>query len=97
MELVQSRSKRGTFLLPVDGFLYYKNGGVIGATAYWKFRRTTECNAPLVTVGNEKNLTIKKGTTGDRSHAPNPDEMEAEKIVSSLKRSAKEHPEAPPS
>lgn len=96
-ELIKSRSKKNSFLLHLNGFLYYKNAGVIGSTAYWRCRRTPECNARLVTFGGEENVTIKKGSIADHEHAPNPDEVEAEKIISGMKRKAQEHPEAPPS
>lgn len=91
-ELITSQT---SVLLHWDGFLYYKHSGNIASRAYWRCKRMGECNARLVTVGPD--LRITKGKREDHtSHAPSWEEVEAAKLVSSLKRKAAEHPEAPP-
>lgn len=92
-ELIKSKQSKGTFLLHLNGFLYYKNGGKIGEKVNWKCR--SECGARLITVDDD--LTIMKGKVKDHTHPPNPEEVEAERIIFNIKRKAAEHPEAPPS
>lgn len=51
-----------------------------------------ESDAWLVTNGED--LDIVKGSPENHSHAPNVEEVDAAKIVNSLKRKASEHSEA---
>ncbi|CAB0037295.1 unnamed protein product [Trichogramma brassicae] len=70
------------------------------STTYWRCQRKTQCSARITTVQNGHELTVKKGGDAEShepANAPNPEEVEALRIMSNLKRKAAEHPEAPPS
>ena len=83
--------------LHFNGFLYDKHSGRIGNRTYWRCRKMDECDARVVTTGNAENLAIVKGgNPEDHLHAPNIEEVNALKVVRSVKRRAEEHPEAPP-
>lgn len=81
----------------LDGYLYTctdtKND-----RKYWKCRKKTECSARLVTVAAGHNVVIRKGgDPASHSHAPNPEEVEALRLMGTVKRAAADHPERPPS
>ena len=95
-ELIKSKSSKNTFLLHLNGYLFYKNGGEIGGTSYWMCRNN--CGARAIIVGGPDNIEVKKdGNLHDPTHGPNPEEVEAERVITGIKRAAEEHPEAPPS
>lgn len=83
--------------LHIDGFLYYKHSGPENGRRYWRCRKRDECEARATTTGGDSNLILIEGDTSKHSHAANREEVAAEKIVRSVKRLAKEHPELPPS
>ena len=65
---------------------------------YWKCRRKTECSARLVTFSTGRNVFIRSGgAPQSHSHAPNPEEVQALRLMGSVKRAAADHPERPPS
>ena len=81
----------------VTGLLYVKSSSY-GNTKYWKCRDNSTCSARKITFSAGNSLLIKKGgKIEDHNHAPNREEVKALKIVSSLKISACDHPERPPS
>ena len=92
-ELIRSRT---SYLLHLSGFLYYKNSGSIGARAYWLCKEAPECDARATTKGGPDNLELVKGSPDDHYHEPEPEEVTASKVMASIKRRAKAHPEAPP-
>lgn len=60
-----------TFLLHVNGYLFYKNNGVIGVgeTAYWRCKK---CSARATTRGDQNNFDVVKiSNVADHFHAPN--------------------------
>lgn len=91
------KSKGSGYLLHIDGFLYYKNSGAVGARAYWLCKNNPDCEARAITAGGADNLRLVKGSPDDHLHAPVPDQVKAEKVINHLKRQAESQPEAPPS
>lgn len=80
----------------LDGFLYtvsdYK-----GDVKYWKCRQKNKCTARLTTITTGRNVLIRKGgSPNTHTHGPDPEEVKALRIMSSIKKAAAEHPERPP-
>ncbi|XP_053946208.1 uncharacterized protein LOC128855375 [Anastrepha ludens] len=94
-ELIECKK---SFLLHINGYLYYKHSGRIGETAYWNCRRKPECNARVTTYGGPHNIRVLKGLDESKHilHAPNPEEVEALRVMNRIKRKATENLEAPP-
>ncbi|KAK3911414.1 FLYWCH-type zinc finger-containing protein 1, partial [Frankliniella fusca] len=86
-------SRRGGKKLLHKGFIYYRLGSRKGNT-YWSCNKKKECNATAVTCFTNGAVEILKEK--DHVHAPNREEVEAERVVSRLKRIAGDHPELPP-
>ena len=81
----------------LDGFLYTVSD-YSGDIKYWKCRRKNTCNARLVTVSTGRTLLIRKGESPSdhKSHAPDPKEVKALHIMSSIRKEASKNPERPP-
>ncbi|CAB0041612.1 unnamed protein product [Trichogramma brassicae] len=91
--------KGGTTYLHYDGFLYLRHSRK-GLTSYWRCQRKPQCAAKITIIHNGNDIIVKSGgdvESHEPNHAPNPEEVEALKLLSDLKREAREHPEAPPS
>lgn len=97
VELIASRK---SFVLHIEGFLFYKHSGNIGAKTYWECVQPS-CTSTAITFGNADNLQVVKGPFGPKfslhEHAPNWEEVNARKQVNSLKRAAEDNSETPPS
>lgn len=76
-----------------DGHIYYRRDSNKGRT-YWNCRRKEECKATAITQTVDRKLEVVKSK--EHTHAPNQEELQAEKVVHSLKRIASDHPELPP-
>lgn len=83
VELIRSRA---SFSLHISGFLYYKNGGAIGARAYWLCKKSPECNARATTIGGVEDIRLVRGDIKDHTCIPDPDTVQAERVVARLKR-----------
>ena len=95
METVEVIRSKKSFFLHIDGFLYYKYSGV--PQRYWNCRNKGECSARSITTGDGETLVVHKGpNSSEHNHAPNREAVEAMKLVSRVKRVAKEHPEMRP-
>ena len=80
----------------VNGFLYTVSS-TVGDKKYWKCRRKSECTSRLITINQGRNVVIRKGgEPHTHSHPPNPEEVQALRLISSVKRAVTEHPERPP-
>lgn len=94
------RSKKSV-LLNIDGYLYYKHSGDPQRRAYWICKKKESCGVRSITVVKNGIINVVKGPDDEDyehiNHAPNPEEVEAAKIVNNLKRAADQHPEEPPS
>ena len=86
-------SRRGGKKLLYRGCTYYRRDSRKGNT-YWACTKKGECKATAVTRFNNGAIEVIKEK--EHSHAPNREEVEAEKVVTKLKRIAGEHPELPP-
>lgn len=90
--------KGKTSYLCYKGYIYIKHSSS-AASKYWRCKFHRECSARLTsTVDDEGNIVVKKG--GDvesHNHAPNPEEVQALKLLTSMTRQASEHPDEPPS
>lgn len=89
---VLTTRKGGTKLLH-QGYIFYRKDVKKGRT-YWTCVKKKECRATAITVFNEGAVQVVKER--QHSHAPNREEVEAEKALSNMKRMATEHPELPP-
>lgn len=79
-----------------QGFLYAASSSK-GDVKYWKCRRKNECNARLTTLNTGRNLLIRKGGAADsHNHAPNPEEVEALRIIGAIKREVNEYADRAP-
>lgn len=101
--LVEFIKARKRDFLHIDGYIYYfvrENGN----KTYWKCRNQVNCTARAITSSARENIIVYQGPTATEyhdvsehlAHAPNHEEVNSLKVMYSLKRSAKEHPEAPP-
>ncbi|KAE8740703.1 hypothetical protein FOCC_FOCC013772 [Frankliniella occidentalis] len=86
-------SRRGGKKLLHSGFVYYRRDSRKGNT-YWACVKKKECKATAVTTYSNGAVEVLK--VGKHDHAPNREEVEAERVVSNLKRIASDHPELPP-
>ena len=93
-EYIKSRSSG--YLLNINGFLYYKNGGTYMQRTYWLCKNAPECNARATTDGGPDHVQLRRGSEDDHNHAPDTNAALAEKVQASIKRRAMAHPEAPP-
>ena len=76
-----------------DGHMYYRRDTKKGTT-YWNRVKKGECKATASTKVLDQKLEVLK--TKPHTHAPNQEEVQAEKTVQNLKRIASDHPELPP-
>ena len=86
-------SRRGGTKLLNNGFLYYRRDSKNRKT-YWYCKRKNECKATAITMYVDRHLEVLKEKL--RTHAPNQEEVNAEKVKANLKRIAADHPELPP-
>ncbi|KAE8738390.1 hypothetical protein FOCC_FOCC016136 [Frankliniella occidentalis] len=86
-------SRRGGKKLIYNGFLYHRRDSR-KANTYWSCTRKKECKATVVTTYNNGAVDVLK--EGKHQHAPNREEVEAERVVTNLKRIVSDHPELPP-
>lgn len=89
---VLTNRKGGTKLLH-QGYIFYRRDAKRGRT-YWSCTRKKECRATAVTTFDNGAVQVVKERP--HSHAPNREEVEAEKALCAMKRMAAEHPELPP-
>ena len=65
-------------------------------TVYWRFRYR-ECIGKIITITENGVVTVKSGGEDDsHNHARDPEEVEAQKVISGIKRVAVENPAEPP-
>lgn len=86
-------SRRGGKKLLHKGFIYYRRDSRKGNT-YWACSKKGECKATAVTSFSNGAVEVLKEK--EHVHAPNREEVEAERVVTTLKRIASDHPELPP-
>ncbi|KAL7286790.1 hypothetical protein TKK_0018935 [Trichogramma kaykai] len=75
------------------------NNSIVSSTSYWRCQRKPQCAANINIIHNGNDIIVKSegdAKSHEPNHAPNPEE-EALKLLSDLKREARENPEAPPS
>lgn len=87
------RTNRGGRKLVYEGYMYHEqraNQTMGGRVSYWRCVRKTECpgRAKVVEVGANVNVTVTQAHGG---HASNPEEVEATRLVQTMKRRAQEH------
>ena len=74
-----------SFFLNIDGYLYYKNSGDPEKKAYWIRKKKETCGIRSITVVINGIINVVKGPEDEDYkliiHAPNPEEVEAAKIV----------------
>lgn len=70
----------------LGGFLYVGSDSK-GSVKYWKCKNNSTCSARLTTVNTGRNLLVRKGgsATSHIGHAPNPEEVEALRVMASIK------------
>lgn len=90
-EIIQSSAGGKKLLL--NGHIYYRRDSRKGKH-YWYCKRTAECKATAITylVGNE----IRVQKEAKHAHAPNMEQVGAEKMMVRLKRAAVDQPQAAP-
>lgn len=77
----------------LNGHIYYRRDSY-KANTYWSCNRKGECKATCITTSLDRSVVVKK--EGKHDHAPNQEEMEAERVKATIKRKATEHPEVTP-
>lgn len=96
-ELIQ---KGRSMYIHFGGFLYVKSDSGKGDVVYWKCRKNPTCSARLVTLKTGRtDYTVRKGGSANThtGHGPDPEEVQALRLMGNIKRSAITHPERPPS
>ena len=86
-------SRQGGAKLLYRGFIYHRRDSKKGRT-YWNCQKRKECNATAITTTVDRQVEVVKFK--EHSHAPNREEVEAEKVVNKLKRKATAQPELNP-
>ena len=94
VELIPSRK---TFILRVNGHLYYRHSENKSITK-WTCRNRKTCYAWVKTVSSGRNVRIVAGGPEKSKHkeAPDLEKVRALKVIAKVKRHAIERPEAPP-
>ena len=83
--------------LHYNGFLYTRHSSGANNTVYWRCRLRPDCNGKITTITENGTITVKAGGHADcHNHAPDPEKVEAQKVISGIKRAATENPAEPP-
>ena len=65
---------------------------MVGEKTYWKCRKKNQCTARLITTSTGRSVAIRSsGEPEKHCHAPNPEEVEALRLVSRATAAAAEH------
>lgn len=86
-------NRRGGTKLLHKGHIFYRRDVKKGRT-YWSCTRKKECRATAISVFDEGAVQVVKER--EHTHAPNREEVDAERALVAMKRIATEHPELPP-
>ena len=97
MSLIELVANKNSFLLNIDGYLYYRHSPARGTNVKWKCRNKPLCFVSVTTTAIGPNIQIVRGGPDVSLHkcVANAEEVEGIKYIESGKRRAVERPDAP--